>query len=146
MSGRRWQMGFNSAFNGLKCAELCLLTHLVIQITVKEGNVKVKGSGRKCGWGLLSPSARRTVRAECCWRNLSKIPFGRLGCTLNDNSSSVDATARCGLQPVEKYLSIFPYLPPTLSIFSLPAPEDLFLLLSILSWVFLFFSSLPVLE
>jgi hypothetical protein len=37
----------------------------------------------------------------------------------------------------------FPYLSPTLSIFSLPALEDLFLLLlSIFSWVFLFFSFL----
>jgi hypothetical protein len=41
----------------------------------------------------------------------------------------------------------FPYLSPTLSIFSLPALEDLFLLLlSIVSWVFLFVSSLSVLE
>jgi hypothetical protein len=48
---------------------------------------------------------------------------------------------------VEQYISIFPYLSPTLSIFSLPALEDLFLLLlSILSWVSLFVSSLPVLE
>ena len=39
------------------------------------------------------------------------------------------------------------YLPPTLSIFSLPALEDLILLpLSIFSWVFPFFLSLPVLE
>jgi len=50
-------------------------------------------------------------------------------------------------RPVEKYLSIFSYQSPNLSIFSLPALEDLFLLLlSILSWVFLFVSSLPVLE
>jgi hypothetical protein len=62
-------------------------------------------------------------------------------------SSSVGATARCGLWPVEKYLFIFPYLSPNLSIFSLLALEDIFLiLLSILSWVFLFVSSLPVLE
>jgi len=62
-------------------------------------------------------------------------------------SSSVGATARCELWPVEQYLSICPYLSPSLSIFSLPALEDLFpLLLSILSWVFLFVSSLPVLE
>ena len=41
---------------------------------------------------------------------------------------------------------IFSYLPPTLSIFSLPALEDLFLLpLYIFSWFFPFFSSLPVL-
>jgi len=44
-------------------------------------------------------------------------------------------------------LPFFSYLPPTLSIFSLPALEDLFLLpLSIFSLVFPFFSSLPVLE
>jgi hypothetical protein len=66
--------------------------------------------------------------------------------TLISSSSSVDATARCGLWPVEKYLSIFPYLSPTLSTFSLPTLEDPLLLLSILSWVFLFVSSLPVLE
>ena len=55
--------------------------------------------------------------------------------------------ARCGLWPVEQYLFIFPYLSPTLSIFSLPTLEDLFLLLlSIISWVFLVVSSLPVLE
>lgn len=63
----------------LKCAGLCLLTHLVIQIIVKEGNVRVKESGRRCGWGLVSPFARRTVHAECWWRNLSQIPLGRLG-------------------------------------------------------------------
>jgi hypothetical protein len=39
------------------------------------------------------------------------------------------------------------YLSPTLSIYSLPALEDLFLfLLSILSWAFPFVSSLPGLE
>jgi hypothetical protein len=65
----------------------------------------------------------------------------------SSSSSSVGATARCGLWPVEQYLSIFPYLSPALSIFSLSALEDLFLLLlTILSWVFLFVSSLPVLE
>jgi hypothetical protein len=65
----------------------------------------------------------------------------------SSSSSSVGATARCGLWPVQKYLSICPYLSPTLSIFSLPTLEDFFpLLLSILSWVFLFVSSLPVLE
>jgi len=63
------------------------------------------------------------------------------------SSSSVGTTARCGLWPVEQYLSIFPYLSPPLSIFSLTTLEDLFpLLLSILSWVFLFVSSLLVLE
>ena len=63
------------------------------------------------------------------------------------SSSSIGATARCGFWPVEKYLSICPYLSPTLSIFSLPALEDLFpLFLSIFSWVFLFVSSFPVLE
>ena len=63
------------------------------------------------------------------------------------SSSSIGTTAQCGLWPVEQRPSIFSYLPPTLSIFSLPALEDLFLLpLSIFSWVFPFFSSLPVLE
>jgi len=47
----------------------------------------------------------------------------------SSSSSSVGATARCGLWPVEQYLSIFPYPSPILSIFSLPALEDLFLLL-----------------
>jgi len=46
----------------------------------------------------------------------------------SSSSSSIGATARCGLWPVEQYLSIFPYLSPILSIFSLPALEDLFLL------------------
>ena len=65
----------------------------------------------------------------------------------SSSSSSIGTTAHCGLWPVEKCPSIFFYLPPTHSIFSLPALEDLFLLpLSIFSWVFPFFSSLPVLE
>ena len=60
--------------------------------------------------------------------------------------SSIGTTAHRGLWPVEKCLSICSYLPPTLSIFSLPAHEDLFLLpLSTFSWVFPFFSSLTVL-
>ena len=63
------------------------------------------------------------------------------------SSSSNGTTAHCGLWPVEQCPSIFSYLPSTLSIFSLPAFEDLFVLpLSIFSWVFSFFSSLPVLE
>ena len=61
--------------------------------------------------------------------------------------SSIGTTDHCGLWPVEHCPSIFSYLPPTLSIFSLPALEDLFPLpLSMLSWVFHFFSSLPLLE
>ena len=67
--------------------------------------------------------------------------------TFKRSSSSIGTTAHCGLWPVEQCPSIFSYLPPTLSIFSPPALEDLFLLLlPILSWVFPFFSSLPVLE
>ena len=61
--------------------------------------------------------------------------------------SSIGTKAHCGLWLVEKCHSIFSYLPSSLSIFSLPALEDLFLLpLSIFSWVFPFFSSLPALE
>ena len=65
----------------------------------------------------------------------------------SSSSSSIGNTAHCGLWPVEQCPSIFSYLSPPLSIFLLPALEDLFLLpLSILSWVFPFFSSLPFLE
>jgi hypothetical protein len=65
----------------------------------------------------------------------------------DSSSSSVGATARYGLWPIEQYLSICPYLSPTLSIFSLPTLEDLFpLLLSIFPWIILFVSSLPVLK
>jgi hypothetical protein len=38
----------------------------------------------------------------------------------SSSSTSVGATARCGLWPVEQYLSIYPCPSPTLSIFSLP--------------------------
>ena len=70
-----------------------------------------------------------------------------LSSSSSSSSSSIGTTVHCGLWPVEQYLSIFSYRPPTLSIFSLPALEDLFLLpLSIFSWVFPFFSFLPVLE
>ena len=63
----------------------------------------------------------------------------------SSSSSSIGTTAHCGLWPVEQCPSNFSYLPPTLSTFSRPALEDLFLLpLSIFSWVFPFFSSIPV--
>ena len=78
---------------------------------------------------------RQMTKVSCAWTLTSS------------SSSSLGTTAHCGLWPVEQYPSIFSYLPPTLSIFSLPALEDLFLLpLSIFSWVFPFFSSLLVLE
>ena len=74
-------------------------------------------------------------------------PKKRSSSSSSPSSSSTGTTAHCGLWPVEQCPSIFSYLPPTLSIFSIPAHEDLFLLpLSIFSWVFPFFSSLPVLE
>ena len=41
-------------------------------------------------------------------------------------SSSIGTKAHCVFWPVEQCRSIFSYLPPTLSIFSLPALEDLF--------------------
>ena len=46
----------------------------------------------------------------------------------SSSSSSIGTTAHCELWPVEQCSSIFSYLPPTLSILSLPALEDLFLL------------------
>jgi len=65
----------------------------------------------------------------------------------SSSSSSTGTTVHGGLWSVEKCPSIFSYLPPALSIFSLPAIEDFFLLpLSIFSSVFPFSSSLPVLE
>jgi hypothetical protein len=80
-----------------------------------------------------------------CLPLLSKQKYGPI--YIDSSSSSVGATARCGFWPVEQYLSIFYFLSPTLSILSLPALEDLFLLLlSILSLAFLFVLSLPVLE
>ena len=75
------------------------------------------------------------------------LDFPSLPECLKQSSSSIGTIAHCGLWPVKKCSSIISYLPPTLSIFSLPAHEDLFLLpLSIFSWVLPFFSSLPVLE
>ena len=71
----------------------------------------------------------------------SAVPF------IQCDSPSIGTTAHCGLCLVEQSPSIFSYLPPTLSTISLPALEDLFLLpLSILSWVFPFLSTFPVLE
>jgi len=65
----------------------------------------------------------------------------------SSSSSSIGTTSHCGLWPVEQCPSIFSYLRPTLSIFSLPSLEDLFLLpLSIFSCVFPFFMSLSVLK
>ena len=64
------------------------------------------------------PAAARRIVLFCPWPHLLIVSF----------SSSISATARCGLWPVEQYLSIFPYPSPTLSIFSLPALEDFFLL------------------
>ena len=63
------------------------------------------------------------------------LSFDRLqSCCCCCSSSSIGTTAHCGLWSVEQCPSIFFYLPPTLSIFSLPALEDLFLLpLSIFS-------------
>ena len=53
----------------------------------------------------------------------------------SSSSSSIGTSAHCGIWPVEQCPSIFSYLPPTLSIFSLPALEDLFLLpLSVVFW------------
>ena len=64
----------------------------------------------------------------------------------SSSSFPIDTTAHCGFWPVDQCPSIFSYPPPILSIFSLPALEDLFLLpLAIFSWVFPF-SSLSVLE
>jgi len=88
----------------------------------------------------------QVAASRCLWWVETEL-WGLWCVYTSSSSSSVGATARCGLWPVEQYLSICPYLSATLSIFSLPALEDLFpLLFSILSWVFLFISVRPVLE
>ena len=76
-------------------------------------------------------------KAETCSR------YGRV----TNSSSSIGTTVHCGLWPVEQCPSIISYLPPTLSPSSHSQHLQIFLLpLSILSWVFPFASSLPVLE
>jgi len=95
---------------------------------------------------LCSPCIIRVLCCISCERALTLGSMTFVGVSVS-SSYSVGATTRCGLWPVEKYFSICPCLSPTLCIFSLPTFEDLFpLLFSILSWVFLFVSSLPVLE
>ena len=66
---------------------------------------------------LALSSIRRTLD-----RLLSTVPIPV------SSSSSIGTTAHCGLWPVEQNPSIISHLPPTLSTFSLPALEDLFLL------------------
>ena len=104
-------------------------------ILEKHSRRASKGWSSSLGFGdVLTTTCSCSCFCCCC-------------CCSSSSSSSIDTTAHCGLRPVEKCPSIFSYLPPTLSIFSLPALEDLFLLpLSVISWVFPFFSSLPVLQ
>ena len=95
-------------------------------------------------WALVSAKNLKYVSASqeelCSKKSLSSS-------SSSSSSSSIATTVHCGLWYVEQCPSIFSYLPPTLFIFSRPALEDLFLLpLSIFSWIFHFFSSLPVLK
>ena len=112
-----------------------VLTGMYVRVLQKRAKEGPLGVGKPpCGSEMLNLQARG--RAQCQESYLQ-----------DTSCSSIGTTAHFGLWFVEKCPSIFSYLPPTLSIFSLPALEDLFLLpLSILSWVFPFFSSLPVLE
>ena len=78
----------------------------------------------------LSPSSHsqhlKICRCCCCCSSSSSS---------SSSSSPIGTTAHCGLWPVEQCPSMFSYLPPTLSIFSLSALEHLFLLpISIFSW------------
>ena len=68
----------------------------------------------------LAPFDTEVSACKCCPQHPAYNP--------TSSSSSIGTTAHCGLWPVEKCPSIFSYLPPTLSIFSLTALEDLFLL------------------
>ena len=83
----------------------------------------------------------------CFWLRHRSSSSSSSSYSSSSSSSSIGITAHCELWPVEQCPSIFSYLPPTLSIFSIPPLEDLFLLpLSIFSWVLPFSSSLPVLD
>jgi len=82
-----------------------------------------------------------------CWGNWNIVNVPHLASASRHSSSPIGTTACCGLWPVKQYPSIFFYPSPPFSITSFPALEDLFLLpLSILSWIFPFALSLPVLE
>ena len=78
------------------------------------------------------------VRQHCEWRNFHRkftlmqfISSSSYSSSYSSSSSyyyySICTTSRSGLWPVEQCPPIFSYLLPTLSIFSLPALEDLFL-------------------
>jgi len=105
---------------------------------------------RTCGQNITDPSwIKKSVvfKQPLCFKICMLSLLLKLSTSWDNSFSSIGATARCGLWPVEKYLSTFPYLSSTLSIFSRPVLEDFFLLLlSIISWVFFFVSSLPVFE
>ena len=74
-----------------------------------------------CDCQSVAQIRRNCLRAVKCPVSLREI-FNNL----TSSSSSIGTTAHCGLWPVEQCPSIFSYLPPTLSIFSLPSLEDLF--------------------
>jgi hypothetical protein len=94
----------------------------------------------------LSLSCVRSIQSTPIAGNKRAVHFPG-GKKSSSSSSYVGVTARCGLWLVEQYLSICSYLSLTLSIFSLPTLEDFFpLLLSTLSWIFRFVSSLPFLK
>ena len=115
-----------------------------------EGSVLIRDVGCVRQFVRVCMCACACVRAWVCEWKRRKIP------PLFPTTSAdlfffffffIGTTAHSLLWPVEQCPSIFSYLPPTLSIFLLKAVEDLFLLpLSIFSWVFPFFSSLPILE
>ena len=70
-----------------------------------------------------------SLRSQTITKRFENSTFCRKNIYISSNSSSsIGTTAHCGLWPVEQCPSIFSYQPPTLSIFSLPALEDLFLL------------------
>ena len=106
-----------------------------------------------CGTVRHSLPGPSSVRRSTITRVLSCIysggrHFEDLFWTVTSSSSSpsIGTTAPCGFG-LSNDIHPFSYLPPTLSIFSLPTLEALFLLPpSIHSWVFPLASSLPFLE
>jgi len=108
-------------------------------------NIRINGNNTQCQKTLKSATKCRKTReintsdiVLVILKSKAKVIVCSESHTSSSSSSSssIGPTAHCGLWPVEQFPSIFSYLPPTLSIFSLSALEDLFLLpLSIFSWV-----------
>ena len=121
-------------FRAISCSssggQIVLIQHLVSSLSVSDHRVQ------KCApeGHLLTVTIPDAVLIQFDLLRMSKILLETCTCR-GSSSSSVGATARCGLWPVEQYLSICPYLSPTLSIFSLPTLLLLLSFFQVVIWV-----------